>query len=197
MRQRAAQATVESAPDGAARPIAETRSLYGWAPLGSRLGPNDRPGRSPDAPPTGDDQSAVPPLFRGGYRLTRLVDLHHDTVITDREVDLPALQRLQLIHEVFRDRDHLSILGRPDGFSDHHHSGTVRLGDLEHHPREMPRTDRQLVVIRTGESVGICHLVPSRLALFRTYPAADTLRGSSSDLVGLSSLALVQDAYRL
>ena len=43
MRQRAAQATVGSAPDGAARPIAETRSLYGWAPpLGSRLGPNDR-----------------------------------------------------------------------------------------------------------------------------------------------------------
>ena len=32
MRQRAAQATVGSAPDGAARPIAETRSLYGWAP---------------------------------------------------------------------------------------------------------------------------------------------------------------------
>src|SRR5919204_699208 len=134
--------------------------------------PQRSTGRSPDAPPTGDDQSAVPPLFRGGYRLTRLVDLHHDTVITDREVDLPALQRLQLIHEVFRDRDHLSILGRPDGFSDHHHSGTVRLGDLEHHSREMPRTDRQLVVIRTGESVGICHLVPSRLALFRTYPAA-------------------------
>ena len=42
MRQRAAQATVESAPDGAARPIAEMIPLRMGFPLGSRLGLNDR-----------------------------------------------------------------------------------------------------------------------------------------------------------